>query len=444
MTLALVDVPRCLRVDASYVGSPRALVAAGGDGYWSEGLFQDGTEAHRERAVRECLDTAAILRDYIPPAEGETWLIPAASERRLLAQVNVIIALGPLALDHVRELALDPDVPDPGRVFAVLMVLGCVEDHDWFLAARDLFIAASARHPDEATAATEALSLCPHAELPAVFAPLLTHETPSIRGGVIRILSRRGRLTESAWTSALEDRDPAVIGAALDARLGGYDRRVCEQALQPFYERATTEALVRLALRAGLSLRLGSAHDRAVEIVRSDPAWADALTCLAMFGRTTDVGLFREVLHGPYPELGLDPVTILGCAELVPDLLDLLDVTGLSPEVLLRAKRALTVISGEAFDEAATSAEARGLWSRVRSRLKPGRRYRNGRLLTLEAQLQSLRGDYGSREGRENVYLDMMAATEARVPPFSAYDFVGTQLEALRHIEHWLAETAGR
>ena len=73
----------------------------------------------------------------------KTWLIPAASERRLLAQVNVIIALGPLALDHVRELALDPDVPDPGRVFAVLMVLGCVEDHDWFLAARDLFIAAA-------------------------------------------------------------------------------------------------------------------------------------------------------------------------------------------------------------------------------------------------------------------------------------------------------------
>lgn len=66
-----------------------------------------GTTAYRQQAVTECLDTAAVLRAYREPLEGETWLIPSGSERRLLAQANVIIALGPQALAQVAALSLD-------------------------------------------------------------------------------------------------------------------------------------------------------------------------------------------------------------------------------------------------------------------------------------------------------------------------------------------------
>ena len=446
MTRALLDVPRCLKVETSYVGPPRVLITPRTRrNAWADASPSGGTAAYRRQAVLECLDTAAVLREYREPLEGETWLTPAASERRLLAQVNAIIALGPQALTQVAALSIDPEVPDPGRVFAVLLILGCVEGPDWLAQARDIFLAATLRNPAEAAAAVEALSLCPNPELAMDLAPLLGHEQARVRASTTRVLAFHGALSEDAWDDAIHDRDPSVVAAAACAPLRGYDRGVCERALQPLLARRDAEALVRLAMRAGLGLRLGAAHDCAVRIVRSDhPYWGDAANCLAMFGYLADASRIREVLAGAHPLEGVDAAVILGSIELEPDLLDLLARDDCTPEASIEIKQALAGITGLAFDTAPDAAESRRLWAQGASNFESRVRYRRGRPLSLESLLQSLRAGPGSRDARQRAYLEMLAATESRVPRFSPYDFVGVQAESLRRIEHWLADLQSR
>ena len=440
MITALIDVPRCLNVDACYVGSPRSVDRSGGVrlSAWNEAVHWGGTQAYREQAVKECLDTIAVLRGYREPLENETWLVPAASERRLLAQVNAIIALGPEALKQVIELSIDADVPDPGRVFAGLLVLGCVEGHDWLESVHQLFVSAALRSPTEMGAAVEALSLGPNPELATVLERLRDDERPRVRSSAIRVLAFRGALSESYWTKAMGDPDTSVLSAALSAPLREYDRVSCERTLRPLYRQRGSEWLVRLALRAGLSLRLGTAHDCAVEITQSDPSWADAVQAMAMFGYLADAPHIRPALRGPHLQDCVDAAARLGSIELVPDLLDLLDHSDLMPEAGTLAKQALTTITGLAFVATSDLPEALDLWSLHSSRFDRGIRYRQGRPLTLDALLQSLLTGPGARNVRQGIYLEMLAATESRVPRFSAYDFVGIQNQSLRRIEHWL------
>ncbi len=446
MTIALVDVPRCLKVHASYVGAPRALAASGSrrPRAWAEAMPWTGTEAYRKQAVKECLDTVAVLRSYREPLEGETWLTPAASERRLLAQLNAIIALGPPALQQAIALSLDADVPDPGRVFAGLLVVGCVEGRDWLDPARDLFVATVLRGAAEAAAAVEAVSLAPGPELASFLVDLLGHERPQVRAGAVRALAFRGALSEASWHNAMRDGDPTVVAAALSAPLGAYDRTACERVLQPLIARRDAESLVRQALRAGLGLGLDTAHDSAVQIVRDHPSFADAARCLAMFGDVGDARHFRGALGGPGVRDGVRAAAILGSIELVPDLLELLDRTDSPPELGVAAKHALATITGLPFVATADVSQALGLWSLHSQGFERHGRYRHGQPLSLEVLLQSLRTGPAARKARQNIYLEMQAATESRVPRFSPYDFAGVQIQSLRRIEQWLADPQAR
>ncbi len=442
MTIALVDVPFCLNVDTWYVGPARDVKApvAGRQSDWKKALDSGGTPGYRKQAVSECLDTVAVMRGYREPLPGETWLIPAASERRLLAQVNAIIALGRPALDQVTDMALDSDVPDPGRVFAALLVIGCVEGGHWLALARELFVAASLRNPAEAAAAAEAMSLAPNPDLNAVLTALLDDERPRVRTGAIRALAFRGSLHESRWTDAMRDRDVTVLTAALTAPLGGYDRSGCGHALQPLFAVSAAEPAVRYALRAGLSLGLNAARDCAVQIARRDPSWADAIRVLAMFGHVGDAQYVREALLSSELQGGIDAAATLGTVRLVPDLLEVLHRDDLSLEMGMAANQALSAITGLPFASMKNAAQAARLWMEHSSEFDLHIRYREGRPLNLEVLLQSLRTGPATRTARQNIFLEMQAATESRVPRFNSYDFIGVQTESLRRIERWLAD----
>ena len=67
-----------------------------------------------------------------------------------------------------------------------------------------------------------------------------------------------------------------------------------------------------------------------------------------------------------------------------------------------------------------TLSEALGLWSQHSSSFERHVRYRQGRPLSLEVMLQSLRTGPAARHDRQHTYLEMQAATESRVPRFSA------------------------
>ena len=325
-------------------------------------------------------------------------------------------------------------------MFAGLLVLGCVEEREWLSAARELFVAAVVRGPLEAAAAVEALSLSPNREVNALLTSLFGDERPRIRASVTRALAFRGELAEADWAAATRDPEPSVVAAALGAPLGTYDRASCERVLQPLMIGANAEAIVRLALRAGLSLNLDSAHDVAAQISRRDPAFADAVQLLAMFGDLGDIGLIREAVAARCSEDGVRAAAVLGSIDLIPDLLELLDRPELDPGAAGLVKQALTTITGVSFDEAADVSQALSLWSQHSSRFARHVRYRHGQPLTLDALLKSLQVGPAPRSIRQNIYLEMQAATEARVPRFSPYDFVSVQVDSLRRIEQWLAD----
>jgi hypothetical protein len=405
MTLALIDMPACLSPATTYVGPPRSSTVNGKRRFFTSAA--DDTAAFRRRAVRECFGTAAMLRAYREPLDGESWLRPADSERRLLAQINAIVALGEDALNAVCERAIDPDVPDPGGVFAALMILGSVDDDAFAARALGVFERAVSRGAGERRAAVEGLSLAPHPSFDASLAPFLHSDEATMREAALRVLSFRGALPEADWRDALRDPDLAVRAAALAAPLHGYDRDACERALSPFLDRRQAESLARLALRAGVGVDACAAHDFARRLCRDgEPAWADAALHLAMFGRASDMPVFVALLDGGSVELAATAASTFGYVELVPHLMRHVETRG-----------AIGNIIGDARDL---------------SRFHRATRYREGRALTPALLLELLeRPMPGAREFRENLYLELRLATRSRVPRFSAYDFVAVQRAAL-------------
>ena len=439
MTSALIDVPRSLDVDAWYVGAPRTQPVAASDhrDRWRAGLIE-GTAAYRRQAVRECLDIIGVLRDYRPPEPGETWLTPAASERRLLTQINAIIALGADALEQVIDVSIDPDVPDAPRVFGSLLVLGCTAGSSWVEGIVEIFVRASERTTAEASAAVEACGLSPNADLDGALQALSEHENPRVRAGAVRAGAFRGTLPESHWHAAMRDRESEVVIAAMQARLGNYDRASCERALEPWYG-SENAGIARFALRAGLTLRLRSARAAATDIVRRDPAWAEAATSLAMFGYLGDGKLIREVMDSPVVRSGIVAAAVLGSIELLPDLLALFCQRDGADDVRLLSAQAITTITGIPAIEANPEAVA-SLWKERAPSFSPRVRYRAGEPLTAELLLRVLRTPHLSRRDRQDAYVELSAMTESAVPRFSPHDFVGVQLQALATIQRWLTQ----
>lgn len=434
MTRALIDVPRSLDVHAWYVGAPRTRRASG---VHSPGGATDGTMAYRHQAVRECLDVIGVLRDYRAPEPGETWLTPAASEQRLLTQINAIISLGEDALEQVIGLATNPDVPDPSRVFAATLVLGCSAGPKWVERIREIFVRSAERDVAEASAAVEACALSPSSDLDPVLQTLSEHGHVRVRAGAIRAWAFRDTLPEANWHAAMADPEPEVVLGALQARLGRYDRTDCERALEPWY-RSENRALAQSALRAGVGLRLRSARAAAIEIVRRDATWADAALSLAMLGSLGDARLIREVLTGPGVRAGIVAAGILGSVELVSDLVALLPAGEATPAVRRSSAQAITIITGipatEDNHEVVTS-----LWQQRAPSFNSRVRYRAGEPLTAQFLLRVLQAAHLSRRERQEAYLELVAMTESQVPRFSPHDFVGVQRRSIAAIERWLA-----
>jgi hypothetical protein len=441
MPRALFDVPQCVDAEAVFVGAPAATPVAGSGwrAAWTDWPAEGGTAVFRRRAVEECLDTLAVLRGYREPLEGETWLVPAESEQRLLAQVNAIVAAGAPALDQVAQLALDADLPDPGRVFASVFVLSCVAGEQWLPVLRRIFVAAVLRHPEEAGAAVEAACLVPHPGLDDLARGLLEAPETPLRSAAVRVLAYRRALEQAAWERALRDPQQRVVLAALGLPLQGLDPDACEPALQRVLE-AGSEPVVRAALRCGASLRLCASQARAASLARGDPSWADAALALALHGDLADAPRLRAMLASAQRAHAVQAAAVLGSAALVPDLTELLaspDAVG--PERAL-VQRAIAAITGWPEEDAPALRRA---WSERGHAFSTLRRYRGGRVLDashLHALLASPAGR--AREERQQLYLELCACTRGRLPRFSAYDFVGVQQRSLRRIAGWLAQQA--
>jgi hypothetical protein len=303
----MTRLPACLSVELLGAPPPSLRIVATGGwrasfGVAGPGPAAGGTAAFRRRAAEECLDLAGLLREYRVPEPEEPWMAPERSEERLLAQVNAIVGLGTDAIDHVAALAIDPDVPDPGRVFGALFVLGCIAEDAWRNELRRIFETAVSRHPEEGAAAVEALCLSPRSDLAAIAKGWLRHERPALRAAAVRVLAFRWELAEEDWDLAAQDEHPSVVAASTAAPVHRYDPARVERGLQKAL-RSGLDPLVGSALRAGASMGLSALLHQVQHRAGDDARWADVMgAAQALYHRTShprDIALLIAGLQDP-------------------------------------------------------------------------------------------------------------------------------------------------
>jgi hypothetical protein len=402
----------------------------------SYGIANDNAKSFRQRAVQECLDVLGSLRSHRAPVFGEAWYIPASAERRMLAQVAAVLVLGPFALDFVEQAAIDADIPDADRVFSAIFLLGSAAGRSYIKRCIPIYEAALHRNREEAAAAIEALCLCPNPNLAESLSPLLTHASPVVRAATIRVMGYRNELFDGQWGDAVVDVDQRVVLAALSVPLQQLNRRYCDVTLEPLYS-SSQEALVHAALRAGLALGLAKTQEAARLIARNSPAWAHTLSLLAFAGSREDQALFDHALSIDLPSAA-EACGRAGWLQLGSKLLVAYKAqsTGHSNDEVLGnlVKAALVAIVPLPEDTPVDAHKLTQAWLECTYTLDAKQRYRNGHVWDANALINQLREGQHLRPQRQELFFELQVLTKGQAPRFSAFDFIGAQLDALDRI----------
>lgn len=178
----------------------------------SVGAAMDELTFLRARA-REHFEEVAMVGMQRAPVLGDPWRGALSLERRMLAAIDVIAALGRPAVEHVPRLLADAPVKDPSLGFATAMVLGCFQGRD-ALAAAELALLSSERDAAFIDAVGAALKLAPHDLLPIALRSLLREADPLVRAMAIDVLGYRGAATDDELAAAAMDL-PGVAARAL-------------------------------------------------------------------------------------------------------------------------------------------------------------------------------------------------------------------------------------
>lgn len=192
----------------------------------------DEREFMRARA-RECFEEIVMVGIQRTPLEGDPWRSVRSIERRLLANLDALVALGPEALGHIEPLVLDFPVRDEARVWAVTVVFGSIAGRDALSVAQRVFVASEAAIPEAARAFDAALRLVRHPHLETLLRRLQTSPVPAHRALAISVLAHHGWASWEDLNRAAQDA-PEVAARALPLfALSGHPtlRSVLDRAL---------------------------------------------------------------------------------------------------------------------------------------------------------------------------------------------------------------------
>lgn len=170
-------------------------------------------EAFLKSRARECFEEVAMVGLQRAPMLGDPWRGSQILERRMIASIDVIAAVGPVAVAHVPHLVADAPVKDPSHAFAVAMIMGCLGGRD-ALGAAEHALLASDRDPAFVDAFGFGLKLVPHDALPLALRSLLGEADPVIRAMAVDVLAYRNLATPAELLAAARD-VPAVAAKAL-------------------------------------------------------------------------------------------------------------------------------------------------------------------------------------------------------------------------------------
>ncbi|WP_437728100.1 hypothetical protein [Sorangium sp. So ce861] len=292
--------------------------------------------------TRECFEEVAMVGMQRAPLLGDPFRGALVLERRMLAAIDVIAAIGAPALEHVPRLVAEAPVKDPSLAFASAMVLGCFAGRD-ALAAAELALLRSDRDRAFIEELGAALKLVPHELLPLALRGLLREPEPLVRAMAIDVLAYRGLATEDELVAAASDEAAPVAARALHHLGCGASQRLPELIQRAL---AAEDPALREAAWTAMAL---SDHPHASIALRGAmeaPEGGDAAALLlAIAGDEADARhLVARAFEAPREGL-IAAVGWAGAASAVPPLIDRLERDG-DKAMKLAAAFALERITG--------------------------------------------------------------------------------------------------
>jgi hypothetical protein len=293
------------------------------------------------RWARICVEDVGMLGNQRAPMLGDDWRDAADLERRMIASIDAIAALGPTAIAHVEQLAQDTPAPDPMRIFAVTMIGGCLEGRDALGAAERALARYGAGDPAIAEAFAAALKLAPNPLVPSLLRSFWRSPDPAYRAIATDVLAYRG------WLSPT---DLETLAVEEDARLFALALPVLATTRHPAFDAALVRALehdlpdVRAAALDAMAL---AAHRDAAAAARAavnGSLGEGALVRLAIVGDEDDARFLLARLQASPTPAAAEAAGWAGLLDAVPPLIGLLE-TG-DDDAKLHAGAALARLLG--------------------------------------------------------------------------------------------------
>jgi hypothetical protein len=279
-------------------------------------------DAFVRRWARECFEEVGMIGIQRTPLVGDDWRACQALEKRLIASVDAIAALGPIAVASLEPLALDAPAVNPMAVFAITMIGGCLDGRDSIAGAERVLHHFGPADPAAAEPFAAAMKLCPNPFVPTALRSLHASTERGCRAIAVEVLAYRGWLTPDELSALADDEDPILLALALPALAA---------ARHPDIERALVRALAHddLGLQeAALDAMALAAHPQAASAARTaagGPLGDRALVALAIVAAQDDARwLLDRMKSAPTPG-AIEAVGWSGLVEAVPALIGLLE-----------------------------------------------------------------------------------------------------------------------
>ncbi|MFT3770311.1 MAG: hypothetical protein QM820_33200 [Minicystis sp.] len=269
--------------------------------------------------TRECFEEVTMVGMQRAPMLGDPWRGSLQLERRMLASIDVVAAIGPTAIAHVPQLVADAPVKSPSHAFGIAMLLGCIGGRDALGAVEHALLTSDrdAAFLDEIAAA---LKLVPHDSLPLALRSLLGDSDPRIRALAIDVLGYRGLATTAELAAASVDA-PVVAAKALVHFAATPSPEL--SAVLPEAARAEDAAL-REAARIAMAIAGHPHAEMTLGAALEGPDAGKAALLLALAGDETDARrVVQQALATPTKEL-LFAVGWTGDAWAITQLVDLI------------------------------------------------------------------------------------------------------------------------
>ena len=435
-----------------------------------------GEDAFIHRWARECFEEIGMLGVQRAPLPGDEWRMSLPIERRMVAAIDAIAALGPTAIAYLEPLAMDVPVANPMSVFAMAMLGGCLDGRDALAGAERVLHHFGPNDPIVAEPFVAAMKLAPNPFVPSAMRSLALATELGCRAVAVEVLAYRGWLTQEELTELADEEDPRVLALALPALAVARHRDL---------ERALSRALAHDDLRvraAALDAMALAAHPQAAAAARAATAGAlgdDALVRLALVASEDDARWLLQRMKASATPAAIEAVGWAGLVDAVPMLIRLLEseeadvqlAAGAALERLLGAKMIESIeIQPEALDDtemADPDPEARGprrtvaelvsdprflppagstetlevastdpsrwqaYWVEHGRRYDPVLRLRRGQAYSPYVSLHELDQLTLSPDDRCRLHHELAART-GKITPFHPHDFVAMQEQSLR------------